>query len=268
MHLATGQLDKMETQLDDVVKYTLLLSENKVNINAYIGQNISIQFTGEIRCIECGIKTKKSFGNGFCYPCFVSSPSSAPCIIRPELCQAHNAENTAPVHVCKGHVTPHYVYISYTGGVKVGVTRGTQVPTRWIDQGATQACIIAETPYRQAAGAIEVKLKEYYADKTAWQKMLKLSIDDEFDLEPFLQNIGEKINDDLLKTYVKPTFEIHKIKFPLTQTLEKVVSHNFEKNPEIKGKLTGIKGQYLIFDNQNVVNIRTYSGYVVSFNID
>jgi hypothetical protein len=31
-------------------------------------------------------------------------------------------------------------------------SRETQIPTRWIDQGANQALILAETPYRQLAG--------------------------------------------------------------------------------------------------------------------
>lgn len=264
--IAAGKLDKMLTTIDRVVEYTMLFDEQKVPINQYLGTAIHLKYNGEIRCVECNKRTKTAFGNGFCYPCFTTSANSAPCIIRPELCSAHIENGNVQSHICKGHVSTHYVYLSYTGGIKVGVTRGTQVPTRWIDQGATQAMIIAETPYRQAAGAIEVDLKSYFADKTAWQKMLKQPLDEQLNFEFTNEKIKSLLANNDLKKYILEQTKTTSIMFPQLTVPIKVTSHNFNKTNEIAGTLTGIKGQYLIFDNEKVVNIRTHSGYVITLN--
>ena len=53
---------------------------------------------------------------------------------------------------------------------------------------------------------------------------------------------------------------VPKLVYPVEQYPEKVKSHNLDKTPVIRGKLQGIKGQYLILDT-GVINIRKYSGY-------
>ena len=172
----------MRTRLEDQVKYTLDLDGTLVEINDFLGKPISLKHTGIIKCVSCGKVTKKSFGQGFCYPCFINSPENAECIVKPELCRGHLGEGRDLEWEKAHHVQPHYVYLALSSDVKVGVTRNIQVPTRWIDQGASQAIILAETPYRQLAGEIEVALKNYLPDKTNWQRMLKNEVAQGVDL--------------------------------------------------------------------------------------
>ncbi len=132
------------------------------------------RYRGILTCASCGKRVKKFYGQGFCFPCLQSAPEAAECIIRPELCRAHLGEGRDPDWERAHHMTEHAIYLSYTGGVKVGITRSTQVPVRWIDQGAVSALIIARVPYRQLSGLIEVDLKRLFADRTNWRAMLKL----------------------------------------------------------------------------------------------
>ena len=175
-------LHKMKTTLNDVVNYSLKSEEKIIDLNALIGTDIQLEFTGTVQCLACGKHSKKLFAQGFCYSCFSTAPQAAECIIRPELCRAHLGEGRDIEWEKKHHLQPHIVYFAVASALKVGVTRGTQVPTRWIDQGASQAIKIAEVPYRQLAGEIEVALKDMFTDKTNWRRMLKNEVAD-FDLE-------------------------------------------------------------------------------------
>ena len=179
--MAVGNLRKMITNLGDQVEYTLRLSDD-VAMNDLVGQEVCLEWFGTINCQKCGKITKKSFGEGFCYTCFTTAPESAECIIRPELCRAHLGEGRDPEWEEKHHNKPHVVYLAASSAVKVGITRDTQVPTRWIDQGASSAIRLAETSNRYQAGVVEVALKEFFTDKTHWQKMLKNDIDESIDL--------------------------------------------------------------------------------------
>lgn len=260
-----GTLTKMKAELrNDEVFYHLRLSNELVELNSHIGKEITLKYTGKIFCINCGKPTKKSFGQGFCYPCFMNSPENAECIIKPELCRGHLGEGRDIEWEKSHHVQPHYVYLALSSGLKVGVTRNTQVPTRWIDQGASEAIILTETPYRQLAGEIEVFLKTYLADKTNWQRMLKNEVAQGIDLLERKQAVGELLRDDL-KQYITPENKVYKFNYPVIEYPKKVVSMNFEKMPEINGILKGIKGQYLLFDNGRVINLRNQSGYEVEF---
>ena len=108
------------------------------------------------------------------YDAFKSSPLAVESIIRPELSRIHEGVALRDYDwEMAHHMQPHIVYLSKTAGIKVGVTRETQIPYRWIDQGAVEALILAKTPYRQAAGLIEVALKKHISDKTNWRKMLQ-----------------------------------------------------------------------------------------------
>jgi hypothetical protein len=259
----TGNLLKMKTELDEPVRYSLRLGEEKVLLNEFLGNHITMVYERQINCVNCGRKTAKSFAQGFCFPCFKDSPENAECIIRPELCKGHLGEGRNVEWEQNNHVQPHIVYLALSSGVKVGVTRSTQMPTRWIDQGASKAMVLAETPNRYLAGAIEVAMKSYLTDKTNWQRMLKGEISAE-SLQEVKSILKEKFSEELAP-YFSDHAALLEIKYPVIKYPAKVTSVSFDKLQEISGTLFGIKGQYLMFDDGRVINIRNHSGYLVTF---
>ena len=255
-----GNIKKMKVENKEPIQYSFVLSGQITPINKHIGSTISLKWSGIIHCVKCGNKTNKSFFQGFCYPCFINAPESSECILRPELCQAHEGISR-DMEWSKHHcLSNHYVYLSLTSGIKVGVTRHSQIPTRWIDQGAVKAVKIAQTPNRYLAGAIEVKLKNFVSDRTSWQKMLKNNVDKSIDLYQYRETLKENLS-DTLKQYILNEEKEQILNYPITQYPEKIKSINFDKVREYEGVLTGIKGQYIYIDNQYVVNMRKYSGY-------
>ena len=257
------RLHKMFTQLNEEVEYSLKNGDELIKMNTLIGKDIRFTFGNQVQCGSCGKTFKKLFAQGFCYNCFMSAPEAAECIINPELCKAHLGEGRDVAWEKKHHLQPHFVYFAVASSLKVGVTRVTQVPTRWIDQGASQAIRIAETPYRQLAGEIEVALKSSFTDKTNWRRMLKNEIA-EFDLEEEKWQLEELLPDDLSQ-YMTEDDEIVNINYPVLEFPKKVSSVGFDKLPVIEGNLRGIKGQYLILDKGRVLNIRKHEGYFVDF---
>ena len=258
-----GNLRKMKTQLAKNVQYALPLGTELVNMNALIGSEINLDFSGTINCKLCGRKTKKSFAQGFCYPCFQNAPENSPCIIRPELCESHLGKGRNPEWEKKHHYQPHVVYLASSGGLKVGVTRADQVPTRWLDQGARKAIKLSETPHRQIAGLIETELKQHISDRTDWRKMLKNLGDDDINLLEAKQRMTALLP-IYLANFQSPDDAITHIEYPVLRYPEKVKSVNFDKTPHISGKLAGIKGQYLIFDDDRVLNLRKHAGYFIT----
>jgi len=256
-------LKKMRTAIGSPVSYSLASDEGNLDITALLGQKVALRFEGRIFCIACGRKTNKSFGQGFCYPCFANSPENSECIVRPELCEGHLGGGRDPEWELAHHVQPHVVYLALSSGLKVGITRKTQVPTRWIDQGAVKAIILAEVPYRRLAGEIEVALKSHYSDRTNWQQMLKGQVAEE-DLTAKKAEAASLLP-QALREHISTEHSIIDIEYPLLDTPAKVTSLKLEKQPLIEGVLTGIKGQYLILDNSNVINIRSHAGYEVSW---
>ncbi len=259
---AHGVLDKMSTSFINPVQYYLRLGDDKVPVNTLVGNKIKLQWTGKIFCTICGKKTSKSFGEGMCYNCFANAPDNAECILRPELCEAHLGKGRDPEWENRNHLKPHFVYLALTNTVKVGVTREGQIPTRWIDQGAHKGIILAETPYRQLAGFIEVVLKEHLTDKTNWQKMLKNESSNGIDLLEEKKRIIQLIPEQF-QQYKSDNDEVVEIIYPVEEYPVKVTSLSFEKMPIIEMKLTGIRGQYFIFEGGYVMNIRSKSGYEV-----
>ncbi len=259
-----GNILKMQTEINSPIDYFLPIGENNIPMNSLIGKEINLLFKNQINCVKCGRKTKTSFGQGYCYPCFQTVPETAPCIIRPELCEAHLgnwrdkefAENTC--------LKDHVVYLALTSAVKVGVTRATQVPTRWIDQGAWKVIKLARTPNRNFAGKIEVALKAHLTDKTNWRKMLTNVLATDVDLVEEKQKIKNVLPEQFLQYYIDDD-EIVELQYPVLKYPEKVKSLGFDKQPEISGILTGIKGQYLILEGGFVVNIRKHTGYFIEF---
>ncbi len=258
----------MKSALADVVQYQLplydILSPNHyIPLNELVGQKIRITFESAIHCVISGKKINKTFGDGMSYDAFMNSPEASPSIIRPELSRIHEGVALRDYEwEMEHHMQPHYAYLSNTSGLKIGVTRTTQVPTRWIDQGASQAIVLAKTPYRQAAGLIEMALKNHLADKTNWQKMLK-SDGDPFDLINERNHFANFLPEELKQWLITDSEEIS-IKYPILGYPEKVKSLKLDTNPEIEGTLTGIKGQYWMIDNSFVFNIRSHSGYRIS----
>lgn len=260
--MAAGNLHKMKTAIDGEVQYRLLLEGEEVNMNELIGKDIRLEWSGRINCQKCSKVTKKSFGEGFCYSCFSTAPEAAECILRPELCRAHLGEGRDPEWEERNHNQPHVVYLAASSAVKVGITRETQVPTRWIDQGASAAIKLAEVPNRYEAGRIEVALKDFFTDKTSWQKMLKNDIDESIDLEEEKWSLEDQLPADIIE-YFSEDDEILELNYPVLEYPEKVKSQSFDKTNIIEGRLQGIKGQYLIFEEGRVLNIRRHTGYYV-----
>lgn len=256
-----GLLEKMLVQLDQPVNYTLKL-DSIVPMNALIGQEIQLKWTQNIYCSGCGKKTKSSFGQGFCYPCFMESPLASPCIINPELCRAHLGEGRDIAWEEQYHNKPHVVYLASSDCVKVGVTSASNKFVRWIDQGASQAIVLAETKNRYEAGLLEVALKSALSDKTNWQRMLKNQVDLSIDLVEEKGRIEEILPTDLRK-FVSSNDQVTLIDYPVLTYPTKITSLGFDKTPCVEGKLVGIKGQYLLFENQQVLNIRKHTGYEI-----
>lgn len=261
----------MRTMLDDnqQVHYELPIGEDSLHLNPLIGKHLSITHTGNIFCNNCKKKTKKSYSQGHCYVCMTKLASCDMCILKPETC--HFAQGTCrePEWGERNCFVDHYVYLSNTSGIKVGITRHTQIPTRWIDQGATQGLLIFKVKTRFISGVVETALAKFIADKTHWQAMLKGN-NDEVDLKAkalelipqIEQTLAEVIKDKGEDAIEKLDEAIQSINYPITEFPTKVKSHNFDKNPEVSGTLIGIKGQYLIFDT-GVINIRKFGSYEV-----
>jgi hypothetical protein len=257
-----GSVRKMRSKLTETVKYSLPIGDKELEMNDFLGKEIKLEYMGEIHCIRCGRKTNKSFSQGFCYPCFITAPETEECVLRPELCMAHEGKARDMEYAERSCLSEQVVYLSVTSGLKVGVTRGSQVPTRWIDQGATKAIELSRTPNRYTAGLVEVALKAHMKDKTYWRAMLKNETSFAGDLLEE-KNRATKLLSPELGAFRSESDQITEIQYPVLRYPEKVASLNFDKESVVNGVLAGIKGQYLIFDNNRVINIRKFGGYLV-----
>ena len=268
LELGRGALSKMSTRLEQPVQYSLRLGEQDLDLNALLGQGVRLEYLGAIHCSHCGRKTKKSFSQGYCYPCFSKLAQCDTCIMSPERC--HYAAGTCrePAWGEQFCMTDHVVYLANSSGAKVGITRATQVPTRWIDQGATQALPIMRVATRQQSGLVEDVLRSQVTDRTNWRAMLKgeaLPLD----LAQLAGEIFETCQDGI--TALQERFGLQAIQplsdlavvdiaYPVLAYPAKVASFDLEKTPVVEGTLQGIKGQYLIFDT-GVINIRKFTAY-------
>lgn len=262
-----GNLRKMDGELNgskvsyELTLYDVLEPMDPVDLGDLIGKEISIEYKGYINSILSGERIKKAFGEGLTYTEFMESPQASPSIMRPELSRIHEGVALRDyAWEVKHHLQPHTVYIALTSGFKVGVTRDTNIPYRWIDQGAVKATRLAHVPYRQLAGLIEVALKPFISDKTAWQKMLKGVQDDDRSIEEVKQAMAGHVPDEF-KQFLLDDMEVVDLEYPLLHSPEKVKSTKLDKEHRIEGMLIGVKGQYLIFDDDRVFNVRSHSGY-------
>ena len=264
-----GVINKMLTQHNDVVEYTLPIGDDSIEMNPLIGQSITLNFTGNIYCINCGRKTNKSFNQGYCFPCFRSLAECDQCIMRPELCHFDQGTCRDEAWGLAHCMQPHIVYLANSSGLKVGITRHTQIPTRWMDQGASSAMPLFEVASRLTSGLVEVMFKAHISDRTDWRKMLKGEPDD-VDLKAKGEELVELVEEDIAQEQrikisdfeILESPKVYQFNYPVERYPEKIKAHNLDKTPQISGTLQGIKGQYLIFDN-GVLNIRKYGGYEI-----
>ena len=260
-----GVLKKMPTENLETIQYYLELGSDFLNMNQLLGKNLEISFE-KYECLNCHLN-KEIFRQGFCKSCFFETPNAGDWIMRPELSTAHlGIEDRDLAYEKQVQLKPHIVYLANSSNVKVGVTRKQQVPTRWIDQGAHEAIEIVEVPNRYLAGITEVALKEHVADKTNWRKMLKNDIVDE-SLETWRDKLKQYIPEEAKPYFLENNSETH-LNFPVNKYPEKPKSLNLKKELKYTGKLVGIKGQYLIFEDQTVFNVRANEGLVVNLNIN
>lgn len=260
-----GVLTKMQTEFGDPIQYYLVFENSFLNMNQVLNKELEISFEG-YQCLNCG-KKKKIYRQGFCYDCFYSSPAVGDWIMKPELSTAHlGIEDRDLEYEQQVQLQPHIVYLALSSEVKVGVTRKSQVPTRWIDQGASQAISIVEVPNRYLAGITEVALKSHYTDKTNWRKMIQNDIV-HVDLVAEKLKLEKLIPAEVQEFYHLEKNDVYQMHFPVLNYPKKVNSLNLDKEPNFKGKLVGIKGQYLIFEDGTVFNVRSFEGYVVRLEI-
>ena len=234
-------------------------------LNECIGKEIRLLFEGQIHCVATGKRITKSYGEGYSYDAWRKAPEAVESVIRPELSRIHEGialrdREWEEAH----HNQPHWLYIAQTSGMKVGVTRLASGVVRWLDQGAVCAAAVFQVPYRQLAGEMEVLLKSHFADKTNWRAMLA-----EVEPQPaaifqmrdrVLEILGSRyaswaIQDPTVRTFQYPVWA-----YPL-----KVRSVSLDKVPELQGRLMGFKGQYALFEDGRVINIRSHAGYRVTW---
>ena len=268
-----GTLRKMQVRLEQPVDYRIRLGEARIPLNQYLEKTIRLQHSGAIFCVHCDRKTNKSFSQGYCYPCFQKLAQCDSCIIHPEKCHFDQGSCREPDWGERYCLQDHIIYLANSSGLKVGITRATQVPTRWIDQGATQALAIIRVRSRLQSGSLEVMFKQHVADKTNWRDMLKgdaTPLDMAEESRKLIQAYGDEIKEledrfGFFAISVLNGIEVVDIEYPVVQYPEKVTSFNFDKDPVVEGTLLGIKGQYLILD-KGVINLRRFSGYDIQFN--
>jgi hypothetical protein len=256
----TGVLTKMQTEFTSPVSYYLDMGDDFLNMNQLINKNISLDFI-KYQCLACG-ENKKIFRQGYCYDDFYKLPQTGDWIMRPELSTAHlDKEDRDLEYEKQVQLQPHVVYLANSSNVKVGVTRKSQIPTRWIDQGAHEAIEIVEVPNRYLAGITEVALKDHVADKTNWRKMLTNNVED-VDLAEERDKLFSYVPEEA-KPYLIENNKETNIDFPVEAYPLKIKSLNLDKTPSYSGVLKGVKGQYLIFEDGTVFNVRNWEGYVV-----
>lgn len=267
--ITSGTLTKMPAHTSSTLEYVLPVGDSQVALTPFLGKPLTLKHTGQIFCSHCGKKTKKSYSQGHCFVCMKKLASCDMCIMKPETCHFDQGTCREPEWAQSHCMVDHYVYLSNTSSLKVGITRHTQIPTRWIDQGATQGLPIIKAKTRHLSGLIEIAIAKHIADKTNWRTLLKQD-GEPLDLHQYATDLLEQVKPELLaikQQHGEDAFEfidhaITELHYPVLQHPSKIVSHNFDKNPVVSGVLQGIKGQYLIFDT-GVINIRKFTSYHV-----
>ncbi|MEE9254252.1 MAG: DUF2797 domain-containing protein [Pseudomonadales bacterium] len=268
--LGEGPLRKMRARATDVVEYEFVLGDTAIAANPIIGRELTLRFVGTITCIHCGAVTPRSYAQGHCYGCFKKLAACDLCVVSPDRC--HYAQGTCrePDWGERNCIRPHLVYLANSSGLKIGLTRDDALPTRWIDQGATQAMLIAQVDTRQQAGFVEKAIGAHVSDRTDWRTMVgrdpaemdlpgewarlrELSADA---IDAVQARFGERVIrllDDEPVTHIV---------YPIERYPRDLRAFNLEKEPLVEGVLLGIKGQYLLLDT-GVLNVRRITSFHV-----
>ena len=268
--LIEGHLRKMANEPGSPADYFLIMDEQRLHLNPWLGKKLQLNYRQRIHCIYCDRKTSKSFNQGYCYPCFQKLARCDRCVMSPERCHYEQGTCREPEWGEAFCMQDHIVYLANTSGIKVGITRVENVPYRWLDQGATQALPIYRVKSRFQSGLVEDLFKAHISDKTAWQSMLKgdnETVDLPAERERLTDMLAGEIRDlqnrfgiDAIAPIARQ--EAMMFSYPVLTYPAKVRSLNLDKALQVGGQLLGIKAQYLIFDT-GVINIRKYSGYEV-----
>lgn len=269
-----GSIRKLLSALHEPVNYHLPLGDQQVPLNTLLQRTLRLEALGIINCLHCNRQTKKSYSQGYCYPCFTKLAQCDLCIVSPERCHYEQDTCREPGWGEQFCMTDHIVYLANSSGLKVGITRASQIPTRWIDQGASQALPILRVATRQQSGLVEVLLREHVSDKTNWRAMLRGEpepLDLLAERERLLGLTREGISQlqarfGLQAIQPLPQAAVQEISYPVLQYSAKPQSANLDKNPVLEGTLLGIKGQYLLLDTA-VINIRKYTAYNMAFSV-
>lgn len=268
-----GGLSRMTITADAAghAHYQLRIGEHRQPLNAWLGHNIALQSTGRIVCIHCQRPTRKSFGQGHCYPCFKRLARCDTCMMAPERCHYFQGTCREPEWGERHCFAPHVVYLASSSGAKVGITKPSQMPTRWLDQGAVQALPILSVGSRRQSGMVEALFRSEISDRTHWQRMLKgetmdvdlIALRDELmdRLAPGLESLRAQFGEDAIQTH--PEQHVARFHYPVLAWPTRVSALNLDRIPHVEGRLMGLKGQYLILDT-GVINLRKYTGYQVS----
>lgn len=265
-----GNILKMKSHYKDAktpVRYSLPIGDEIVDMNPLIGKKIKLSFEGRINCIATGEQIKKSYNQGYSYKALMALARCDLCIVKPELCHYHKGTCREPKWGEENCMIPHYIYLSISSNLKVGITRHTQIPTRWIDQGAVMALPILKVKNRLTSGLLEKEVATAFSDRTNWRAMLKGEFE-EVDLYAKREEIYEDFG-DLFDDYDATDVEDEQtdILYPLDVVPPKLKSLSFDKTAVVEGELLGIKGQYLILDC-GVLNIRKHQGYFLRLDLD
>ena len=260
----------MRVQGGSPVSYALPLDDQQLPLNPILGNTLRLKFSGEIHCCHCGRKTNKSFNRGYCYPCFKGLARCDRCIVSPENCHFHLGTCREPEWGEQFCMSDHIVYLANSSGVKVGITRTSQIPTRWIDQGAIQAMPVFRVASRYHSGLVEDVFRRVVSDRTNWRAMLKGAVEP-LDMPAVRSDVLNQCREDLQQLEREAGIqslqyldgaEVVEIAYPVLEYPTKINSLNLDKDPLVEGTLLGIKGQYLILDT-GVINMRKYTSYLV-----
>ena len=268
--LWSGVVQKMHVEAQDTVSYTLVdaaldaTEPQRLDMNERIGARLTLRFDGHKSCVLCGRSVRKLYNQGACYPCLTTRPETDGCIVRPHECHFFEPDNP-----CRDEefafsrcFQPHVLYVALTSGPKVGITRQTQVPIRWMDQGATEAIIVARMGSRREIGLAEHALAREFADRTDWRRMLRGEATG-VSLSAFADQVSARLTElGLGAPLPSSEQEHHRFSYPSSGAPDPLVSLKLDKTPELEGELLGIKGQYLLFDT-GVINLRSHSGFHV-----
>ncbi|RKD87030.1 DUF2797 domain-containing protein [Kushneria marisflavi] len=271
-----GGLSRMMITADATGRahYHLRLGEHVEPLNVWLGHDITLCFAGRIVCVNCQQPTRKSFGQGHCYACFRRLARCDTCMMAPERCHYFQGTCREPEWGERHCFAPHVVYLASSSGAKVGITKPSQMPTRWLDQGAVQALPILSVASRRQSGMVEALFRNEISDRTHWQRMLKgetadvdlISLRDDLmmRLAPGIASLRAQFGEDNIRAYDEQT--VARFDYPVLAWPERVSAFNLERTPQVEGRLMGMKGQYLMLDT-GVINLRKYTGYQVSMTL-